>query len=182
MNSLAEQIKRAIDALAFADVGEPLGRRAQYAALNPERVRAEPRPDSNARKFIALGVGDSLPAPVMAYVIGACRRMHADLLLLSENAGQVRDLLAAYLPELHGIQCETEELPKATRRAVLHVLQCRTNILFAVTGVDSDPLHALLHGRRGLLEGKAPVPVVMVGDSPAKAQREHPRASRLASN
>lgn len=181
MKRLADQIKQALDALAYADVGEPMGRRAKYAALNPKQ--ASPALPANAhppRKAIALGVGASLPEEVMAYISGACRRMQADLLLIAEDADRVRALLAPYLDDLRGIQCQTEELPGATRRAVANVLRQRSNILFAVTGTADDPVRSLLRGRRGLLEAKTAVPVVMVGKEPVKSKPKADGMPRLA--
>jgi hypothetical protein len=178
---LAEQIKQAIDALAFADAGEPLGPRAMYAALNPDYATPPPRPEPHmGRKLVALGVGASLPAEVMTYIVGTCRRMQADLLLITEDATRVRALLAPYLSELEGIQCLAEEVPSASRRAVVRVLQQNSNILFAVTGSPDDPVHALLKAKRGLLEPKTPVPVVMVGKEPVKAKTNPATLPRLA--
>ncbi len=178
---LAQQIKQALDALAFADAGEPLGPRAMYAALNPDNNVAPPQPEPRlGRKLIALGVGESLPAEVMTYIVGTCRRMRADLLLIAEDAGRVRALLAPYLSELDGIQCLAEEVPSASRRAVVRVLQQNSNILFAVTGTPDDPVHALLKAKRGLLEPKTPVPVVMVGKEPVKAKANAAELPRLA--
>jgi hypothetical protein len=106
MTTLVDQFKQALSALAYADIGERIGRREKHAALFPE-LASHTAPSNPAtgtsRKWIALGVGDSLPPHVMAYVIGACRRMQANLLLLSCDAMQVRVLLADYLPELQGI-------------------------------------------------------------------------------
>jgi len=181
MKRLADQIKQALDALAYADAGEPIGRRAKYAALNPGREDDTAPPEAApGRKLIALGVGASLPAEVMTYVSGACRRMQADLLLISEDADRVRTLLAPYLDDLRGIQCQTEELPGASRRAVVNVLRQRSSILFAVTGSADDPVHALLRGRRGLFEAKTPVPVVMVGKEPVKSKTKASGMPRLA--
>jgi len=168
MKKLADQIKQALDGLAYADIGERVGRREKYAALfpddvSPERITA-PAP---SRKWIALGVGDTLPPHVMAYVIGACRRMQADLLLISADATQVRTLLADYLPELRGIVCQTEELA-----SVAQALDRHRGVLFAVSGADNDPLRPLLRARRGV---RSPVPVVLVSPKAASA----PAASRV---
>ncbi len=179
--TIVEQIKQAIDALAYADAGEPLGPRAMYAALNPGHATSPLSPKPYAgRKLVALGVGDSLPAEVMSYIIGTCRRMDADLLLITEDATRVRALLAPYLSDLEGIQCLAEEVPGASRRAVVRVLQQNSNVLFAVTGTQDDPVHALLKAKRGLLEPKTPVPVVMVGKEPVKTKAKAAGLPRLA--
>ena len=167
MKNLADQFKQAFSALAFGNIGERVGRREQYSAMFPGHasdampVATPPNTPSAAasRKWIVLGVGNTLPAHVMSYVIGACRRMQADLLLLSSDAMQVRTLLADYLPELQGIECQTEELANASTTTVLNALNLHRGLLFAVSSSDGDPLRPLLRARRGL---RSPVPVVLV--------------------
>ncbi len=186
MTTLTEQLRQALHGLAFADIGERCGRRAMHAALFPKTPAAEPAlqaatgsptqppPQPSAqpatrsanpaasRKWIALGVGLSLPPHVMAYVIGTCRRMGADLLLVSRDGMATRELLAPYLPELAGIACQGEELTGQGGAAAL--LDRHRGVLFAVTGSEDDPLRPLLRPRRG---ARSPVPVVLV--SPKRA-------------
>jgi hypothetical protein len=177
MKKLTDQIKQALNGLAYADIGERIGRREKLAALfpddaPPDRISAP----AASRKWIALGVGDTLPPHVMAYVIGACRRMQADLLLLSTDAMQVRTLLADYLPDLRGIECRTEELASASATNVVHALELHRGVLFAVSGADNDPLHPLLRVRRGL---RSPVPVVLVSPkAPSASAASRVKAAR----
>lgn len=173
MTSLAEQLKQALKGLAFADVGERCGRRAMHAALFPESQAPEAMPSSlspslspshtPARKWIVLGVGRTLPAHVLAYVLGACRRMEAGLLLISTDAMQVRELLAPHLPALQGIACQTEELAGSSTAGVAQALDRLSGVLFAVSGSEDDPLRPLLRSRRG---ARSPVPVVLVSQKP----------------
>jgi len=166
MKKLTEQIKQALNGLAYADLGERAGHREKYAAPFPARAEPEPVPAATSHKWIALGVGDTLSEPVMAYVIGACRRMQANLLLLSVDAMQARTQLEAYLPDLDGIECQTEELADTTTAAVLTALNLHSGLLFAVSGSENDPLHPLLRARRSL---RSPVPVVLVSPKSANA-------------
>ncbi len=183
MKRLADQIKQALSALAQADAGEVSGRYRMEAALNPSPSNSSSSPAappaSSPRKLIALGVGTTLPAPVMEYVIGVCRRMQADLLLITTDPAGLRDLLAEHLPALSGIACEAEELGAASRRAVLRVLQRRSSVLFAVSGTADDPVRSLVRGRRGLFDNTTPVPVVVVGEQAAaeksRAGKDSPR-------
>lgn len=178
MKRLADQIKQALSALAQADAGEVSGRYRMEAALNPSPLNPPSPPAApsaaSPRKLVALGVGATLPAPVIEYVIGVCRRMQADLLLLTTDPASLRALLAEHLPALHGIACEAEELGTANRRAVLRVLQRRSSVLFAVSGTADDPVRSLVRGRRGLFDNTTPVPVVVVGEQ-AAAEKPHAR-------
>lgn len=179
MKRLAKQIKQALSALAQADVGEVSGRYRMEAALNTTPTPTPVSPTMNpSRKLVALGVGATLPAPVMEYVIGVCRRMQADLLLLTQDPMGLRALLAEYLPALNGIACEAETLSTANRRAVLRVLQSRSSVLFAVSGTADDPVRSLMRGRRGLLDSATPVPVVVVGESQPAARQQASKPAR----
>lgn len=167
---LVEQIKQALNALSYADIGERVGRREKHAALFPEHTpnAVAPNPAHGmTRQWIALGVGDSLPAHVMAYVIGACRRMQANLLLISRDALQVRALLNEYLPDLQGITCQTEALSSSASASVVAALNLHSGLLFAVSSAEHDPLRPLLRPRRG---PRSPVPIVLVTPKPAVAR------------
>lgn len=178
MKRLTDQLKQAIEAMAFADIGERTGRAAMHEALYGKSPMATP-PAAAPRRMIALGVGNHLPPTVMAYVIGACRRMGADLMLITHDATAARYMLDPYLRELDGIRCETAELAHRTRGAVLQVLSRRSEILFAVSGTPDDPVAGLVSGRRGLLSRKSPVPVVVVSPEP-RATPATPAAPLLA--
>ncbi len=145
MKSLADQTKQALSEMAAGDMRAVPGVEASPAAAS--------------HKWIALGVGDTLPGHVMDYVIGACRRMQADLLLLAVDPARARGLLAAYLPELSGIEWRVEQLANASAAAVMQTLERQHGVLFAVSGVENDPVHPLPRVRRG---PRSPVPVVLV--------------------
>jgi len=178
MKSLTDQLKQAYEALAFANLGERSGQSAMLDALYGEHAMSQlPTDVVPASRWIALGVGDHLPPPLMAYAIGACRRMGADLLLITRDANAARFLLDPYQDELAGIRCETEEV--AGRGDVLRMLSRRSGVLFAVSGTADDPVAGLVDGRRSLLSGKSPVPVVVVSPEPRKQVPANRRA-RLA--
>ncbi len=164
MKTLTQQLKQALSALAIADIGERAGTRAINAALNPGTAHAgTPSLATPSGKWIALGVGESLPTPVMTYVIGACQRMHAGLLLIGVDAKRVRTLLAEHLPALRGIDCMTEELESDSAAAVLRAMNLHRGLLFAVSGTKDDPLRPFLRGRRA---PRTPVPIVLVSEKP----------------
>lgn len=176
MKKLAEQMKQALSALAMADVGEVSGRYRMEAALNPSPTATVPVSAGKPHKLVALGVGSTLPAAVVDYVVGVCRRMQADLLMLTTDATRLRSLLAEHLPALEGIHCQAEELGSNNRRGVVKVLERRSGVIFAVSGAPDDPIRSLVDGRRGLLARATPVPVVVVGE------REAPRKTPARSN
>jgi len=173
MNTLAKQLKQAFNALAYADIGERVGRREKFAALYPADAQSvtSPTPLSihPARKWIALGVGDSLPAPVMSYVISACQRMQANLLLIGDDAMRVRALLAEYLPNLRGIDCLTEEVAIASTSSVLRAMNLHRGLLFAVSGTEDDPLRPFLSKPRA---PRTPVPIVLVSEKTPTASAQ----------
>lgn len=180
MDSLTEQIRRAWNALAFGDVGEVSDRGRMHALLNgqdalPTKPLEPPASKASAPRLIGLGVGDELPAPVMRYVIGVCRRMQANLLLLSTDPDRVRALLTDYLPDLGGIHCQTEALADASTSAVLRALNLHSGVLFAVSGSADDPLRRLLNGRRG---SRSSVPIVVVDAEPRPTVQAGRRATR----
>jgi hypothetical protein len=172
MTSLAKQFKQAYDALSYANLGERSGRSEMLAALGD--TAAPRQPTAVAPRWIALGIGEYLPPAMMAYAIGACRRMDANLLLIAHAPATVRVLLDPYRTDLSGIRCETETV--AGRSDVLNVLSRRSGVLFAVSGTADNPVASLIGGRRGLLSGKSPVPVVVVSEEPrATATASRPR-------
>ena len=165
MNNLAEPTQAALIEGITDTFGEQVGRHEPHDPF-PGDAQGEiitvPTPAAS-HKWIALGVGDILAPQVMAYVIGACRRMEADLLLLAVDGSRVRQLLAEYLPDLQGIECRIEELSNRSAAAAVQALDRQHGVLFAVSGSEDDPLHPLLRARRGL---RSPVPVVLVTPKP----------------
>lgn len=169
MNTLAKQLKQAFNALAYADIGERVGQREKYAALNAfETPPARPAVAASSQ-WIALGVGGSLPAPVMSYVISACQRMRANLLLIGDDGARIRALLAEYLPNLRGIDCMTEEVASDSTASVLRAMNLYRGLLFAVSGTEDDPLRPFLRARRA---PRTPVPIVLVSEKPSSVPEQ----------
>lgn len=165
MNTPAHPPSQALNALAHAEIGECLGMHAkQVAAYDQARTAATTHPTSTER-WIAVAVGDSLPAAVMAYAIGACQRMQAGLLLLTVDALRVHQLLSEHLSALRGITCRTVALENASAAAVLRTLNRHSGLLFAVSGCADDPLRPFLRKRRAL---RTPVPIVLVSEKPSE--------------
>lgn len=173
MNTLAKQLKQAFNALSYADIGERIGHREKYAALSPSDVQLVTPSLASSSKWIALGVGGSLPAPVMSYVISACQRMQANLLLIGDDGLRVRTLLAEYLLNLRGIDCMTEEVASDSTAAVIRAMNLYRGLLFAVSGTEDDPLRPFLRARRA---PRTPVPIVLVSEkTPSVPEKSAPK-------
>lgn len=162
MASLLEQLKQAFSAMAFADIGERTGRRAQHEALYGAAAVPTPTPQPSSA-WVALGVANQLSAELVAHVAGLCRRRQANLLLLCRDAALARDLLQPHLPLLEGIQCMAEELPKPTPRNVVGQMAKYPGLQFALTQDAQDPVACLVGRKPGLFELGSPVPVVVMG-------------------
>lgn len=171
MASFSDQIKQAFHALGQAPTGEVSGRFRMEAALATLPTPHHLTPPAPGRRLIALGIGTSLPLAVLEYAASVCRRLQADLLLLSTDPQRLHPLLEAHRDLLAGIACEAEELPRVNRRSVARILERRSRVLFAITGTPDDPVRCLVQGKGGLFAGESPVPVVVVGDHPASPRQ-----------
>lgn len=186
MASFTDDIKQAFNALGHANAGEVSGRYRMEARLraaaspSPPPASGQVRPSlftealattpasPRARRQIALGVGATLPAAVLDYAANLCRRLQADLLLLTTDPLGLHRLIAARRESLTGILCEAEELTSVSRRSLCRVLEGHTRVLFAISGTPDDPVRCLVKGKGGLFGGESPVPVVVVGDNDGK--------------
>ncbi len=180
MVSLTDQIKQAFSALGMANAGEVSGRYRMEAALHPGPASVAPTCPTPGRRLIALGVGATLPAPVLGYAASVCRRLQADLLFLTTDPLGLYELLAAHRTLLKGLVPEAEELSAVNRRAVLRVLERRSRVLFAITGTPDDPVRCLVQGKRTLFMAHSPVPVVMVSDPTVPLWAKQPYVTKLS--
>ncbi|MBS1189539.1 MAG: hypothetical protein H6R10_1331 [Rhodocyclaceae bacterium] len=185
MKRLLDHIKQSLEAMAIADLGERSGRRAMHKSLFPggiggQETAAPPGgpqisdPAAQGSRWIALGVGAALPELVLAYAAGACRRMSANLLFIAADDGPVIDAMAKYYGHLDGLLCDREIVEGGARGSALAALAGRPGIAFAISGTADDPLRPLSR-RRGMLEARVPVPIVLIGKEARK-----PRVSESA--
>jgi hypothetical protein len=190
MTNLRDQLKQALNALTNADMGERHGRRAMVKALFPKEFggdgagleggRCIVRPSTTDR-WIALGVGVTLPEAVMDYAVGVCERMGARLLLVTAIGHEdLMVLLQPYQLAITAVGCETELLTSASRGQTIAALRCRSNLLFAISGTSDDPLRDLARPTKRFLEQRSPVPVVVIGDGATRCRTETSVASRPA--
>ncbi len=186
MASLTDQIKQAFQALGRANGGEVSGRYRMEAALRPGPDAPGPsHPGQQGRRLIALGVGATLPTPVLNYAARACHRLQADLLLLTTDPLGLHEQLSQHRTLLEGIVRGAEGLSAVNRRTVLRALARHSRLLFAISGTPDDPVRCLVAGKRSLFAGPSPVPVVLVGNpgcpSPDPITAQQPPISSLPS-
>lgn len=180
MKKLTEQLKNALDAMAFADFGEMLspsdkGRVLAGVPLDPA-LRTPPRtaPAPKPARQIVLSLGETLHTAVMDYVVGVCQRMDAELVILSSNADSAADLLATHGEQLAAahIAARSHLLSGNTAHAVNQYLHTHPQVLFVVSGGMDDPVHQLMvAGKHGQRHAAAPVPIVVVAQDHAPAAR-----------
>jgi hypothetical protein len=163
MKNFSACLKPTRSGFAFAESGEmpPGGDNSRVRAEFAPRMHAPMglrMSEAKGRRQIALGLGSSLPPAVMAYVISACRRMDADLMVLCTCADTASMLLEPYRKALE--VAAIVEVGSNQERALVRHLSANSRVLFVVSSGDDDPVRSLIgNGRRGL---GAPVPIVVV--------------------
>lgn len=170
MKRLMACLSRVQSGFALAESGEMLPGRdksrilAQFAPRGTITAGLN-SPGVNARKQVGLGLGASLPAAVMSYVISACRRMDADLNVLTTNVNTASTLLAPYREQLEAaaIACFMVELDVNHERSLIRYLNSNSRITFVVSGGADDPVQALIGSGKGRRTFETtPVPIVVV--------------------
>lgn len=174
MKPLTQTLKKMLSALAAADAGEMLGRRAKHrhlsgypaqpgpaAAAAPSEAAAAPK-----RKQVALWLNEMPTQAVLSYALSSCQRMDMDLLIL--HAGKLR---AQALLATHGEAFEAAEVPVdikalegAGQATLFDYIERHPRIAFLVMG---DPSQAMTEQT-----AMPPVPLVVVTSAQAEAQTE----------
>jgi hypothetical protein len=183
MKPLTQTLKKMLSALAAADAGEMLGRRAKHRHLSghptqPGPVTAAVPSEAVAapkRKQVALWLNDMPTQAVLSYALSSCQRMDMDLLILHAGKLRAQALLAA-----HGDAFEAAEVPvdiKAIKGAgqatLFDYIERHPRIAFLVMG---DPSQAMTDQT-----AMPPVPLVVVTTAQAEVQAEvEPFPSRAA--
>jgi hypothetical protein len=180
---LTDDIKRMLNALAYANAGDYLTlpqkdevlRNATPATANvaaaPEAATAAKRP------HVGLYLGSELSADVMQYVTQTCARLKHDLTVLTfESETEARALLAPYQTMLDkagtglSVVVVSGEPPAALARA----LRRRPEIAFLVCNEAGYLGHSLMAGAQG--KNSLPVPVVMVAANEAGVRQAGDKA------
>lgn len=171
---LTEELKRMLNALAYADVSENLSMRQKANILvgTPvETKKPEVRQTANIRPQVALYMGSELPADVIQYVTQTCSRLKHGLTVLTlQNESEARALLAPYqaLIDENGIELNIIALTGEPVSSLVRALKRRPEVAFMVCNESGYLGNGLLKGRVG--KDAIPVPVVMVTSEGASTQ------------
>lgn len=186
---LTSEIKRMLNALAYANAGELLPSRQKYRVIaggTAPMPAIEPMPAAKTGPQIGLYLGSELPNDVMQYVIQTCARLKHGLTVLTfQSESDARALLKPYQAELDDahIGVQLSVLSGEPPAALVHALRKRPEIAFLICNESGYLGRSLL---KGLVRQEAfPVPVVMVAANetamtkPAQVESS-PAASRAA--
>jgi len=171
MKQMTQEIKRMLEALAFASAGDNLTRRqkSRIIAGTPAPL-AKPETDAvkKQRPQIGLYLGSELSTDVMQYVVQTCTRLNHDLTVLSfQSEGEVQALLDPYRNTLAeaGIEMLVTILAGEPPAALVHALRRRSDIAFLICSESGYLGRGLMQG--SVHQDSIPVPVVLVAVSEA---------------
>lgn len=176
MFKLTDEIKRMLNALAYAHEAEYLTLPQKHRALSGSTASVtatNPVPAKKSGPQIALYLGSELPADVMQYVIQTCIRLKHGLTVLTfQSEGEAQALLKPYQAELEdaGIAVELSVLSGEPPAALVHALRKRGEIAFLVCNESGYLGRGLVTGI--VRQDAFPVPVVMVAAGDAAAPHE----------
>ncbi len=181
MTTLTEDIKRMMNALAFAHAGENLtpSQKARHldqaggieaAPLAASATPAQPRPE-RARQQVALYMGSELPADMMHYVIQTCARLKHRLAVLTfQSEHDARAVLNPYADTLAaaGIEMQVAVLSGDIVSGLAHYLRRHPEVAFLACNETGYLGRSFMNGsqRQDIL----PVPVVLVASHVNSAQ------------
>jgi hypothetical protein len=183
---LTDDIKRMLDALAYANAGDYLTLPQKDAVLKDAAptpataaAAAEATSPPARRPQVGLYLGSELSADIMQYVTQTCARLRHDLTVLTfESETEARALLAPYQAMLDkagtalGVVVVSGEPPAALARA----LRRRPEIAFLVCNEAGYLGHSLMAGTKG--KDAMPVPVVMVAANELAARQAADRSGK----
>ena len=179
---LTHEIKRMLDALAFANVGENLNRRQKTRAMAGSTAPAVPTSQAAAPAAhlpqVGLYLGSELPADVMQYVMQTCARLKHGLTVLTfQSELEAQTLLAPFQAALDasGIQPRVTVLTGEPPASLIHALRKRPEVAFLICNESGYLGRGLIKGT--VRQDAIPVPVVMVASGEAAVQSAPTEAS-----
>lgn len=177
---LTHDIKRMLDALAYANAGDYLTLPQKdrillgcpVPASTPGTAAMAPPAPPARRPQVGLYLGSELSADVMHYVTQTCARLRHDLTVLTfESETEARALLAPYqaLLDKAGTGLSFVVISGEPPAALAGALRRRPEIAFLVCNEAGYLGHSLMAGTQG--KDVVPVPVVMVATNQASARQ-----------
>lgn len=180
---LTHEIKRMLEALAYANVGENLNRRQKTRAISASEAPATaPTPATSPvahQAQVGLYLGSELPADVMQYVMQTCIRLKHGLTVLTfQSETEAQALLAPFQAGLDeaGIQPRVTVLTGEPPASLIHALRKRPEVAFLICNESGYLGRGLLKGT--VRQDAIPVPVVMVASGDAA---DHPVRTEVTS-
>ena len=179
MIKLTAEIKRILNALAFAHAGEFLSLRQKSDYLNQKSGAADaiqamtpaPVETTSDRRQVALYMGSELPADMMHYVVQTCGRLKHGLTVLTfQSDSAARALLSPYTDELAaaGISMKTVLLTGDPVSGLARYLRRHPEVAFLACKETGYLGRSFLNGTQP--QDVLPVPVVLVATHEAGAQ------------
>jgi hypothetical protein len=170
---LTDDIKRMLNALAYANAGDYLTLpqkdevlKDATAATATVATAPEAAAPAAKRPHVGLYLGSELSADVMQYVTQTCARLKHDLTVLTfESETEAHALLAPYQAMLAkaGTRLNVVVVSGEPPAALARALRRRPEIAFLVCNEAGYLGHSLMAGTQG--KSAMPVPVVMVAAS-----------------
>ena len=179
---LTTEIKRMLNALAYANEGENLTRGQKHRVLvggTAPTLAIEPTPVQKSGPQIGLYLGSELPAEVMSYVMQTCSRLKHGLTVLTfQSETDARALLQPYQTELEDTRTSVQltVLSGEPPAALVQALRKRAEIAFLICNESGYLGRGLM---KGIVRQDAfPVPVVMVAANGAAMSK--PEQAKMA--
>ena len=171
MIKLTQELKRMLNALAFADAGEYLTLRQKTECLEQkpgasnaiQATTPTPVHPTSERQQVALYMGSELPADMMHYVVQTCGRLKHGLTVLTfQTDGAARALLSPYTDELAaaGINMKTILLTGDPVSGLARYLRRHPEVAFLACKETGYLGRSFLNGTQP--QDILPVPVVLV--------------------
>lgn len=189
MIKLTQEIKRMLNALAFADAGEylTLRQKTDYLEHKPgarntiEAATAAPGQSAHERQQVALYMGSELPADMMHYVVQTCGRLKHGLTVLTfQSDAAARALLSPYAEELAaaGITSKTVLLTGDPVSGLARYLRRHPEVAFLACKETGYLGRSFLNGTQR--QDVLPVPVVLVATHEENAKKVAPAQTAKA--
>lgn len=178
---LTQDIKRVLNALAYANAGDYLNRQQKsrvLAGAQTQTSAAETKPTPGQRPQVGLYLGSELSQEAMQYVAQTCVRLKYGLTVLTFlTEGEAQDLLTPFRPMLDaaGIELRLVVVSGEPPAALAQALRRRPEVAFLVCNESGYLGYSLVSGSRH--NGGLPVPVVLVASNDAISQAQPGRAA-----